>query len=109
MRARRRREPTQQTENQKNGLQATWQPATWIGIIKDMKQFCNQLLSATILIHFSRSRRRPNATPHQVFGHTTITSAPPHPLFCPLPCCSVPQSSCKGHACRVCNQWMFEA
>lgn len=49
-------EPTQEMKNQKNGFQTTWQPATWIGI-GDMKQFCNQLLSATILIHFSSSKQ----------------------------------------------------
>jgi len=30
--------------------------------IEDMKQLCNQLLSATILNRFSRSHKLPNAT-----------------------------------------------
>lgn len=51
----------------------------------------------TILIHFSRPCR--HSPTLEVFGHTITITTPPSLL----PRCSVPQSSCKGHACRVCH------
>lgn len=76
-------EPTQKTKNQKNGLQATWQPATWIGI-RDMEQFCDQLLSATRATNDSDSLQQASQAlahvgslwAHHHHHHPTLSVAP---------------------------------